>query len=169
MLKKLFPDYLYRSIMDIEKDFFAEHNIRYVIMDIDNTLVPYTSPLPDKTAHTFLERLKKENIQAAFVSNNSKERVERFNQDLQIVSVWRAKKPLISCIKKAMRAIGAVPEQTALIGDQIFTDIYGGNRAGLLTILVEPIEAKETPFFAVKRKYEKKVLNQMNKERENHV
>jgi len=72
--------------------------------------------------------------------------------------VYDSGKPLLFGIKRAMRQLGANKKNTALIGDQVFTDVYAGNRAGLLTFMVEPIEAKETPFFGIKRKLEKVVL-----------
>lgn len=168
MLKRLYPDYMFPSIQDIDKDFFRRLGIRFLIMDIDNTLVPYTCPEPTETALAFLHRLEQEDIKSCFISNNHKERVERFNQSLGLPYIYDAKKPFISAIKKSMHRLDATPAQTALLGDQLFTDILAGNRAKLTTILVNPIEPKETPFFALKRKYEKIVLEQMKKEK-NHA
>lgn len=168
MLKKLYPDYMFPAIDDIDKDFFRRLNIRFLIMDIDNTLVPYTSPDPTPSARAFLQRLKAEKIKACFISNNHKQRVERFNQSLGLPYIYDAKKPLIAALRKSMKQLGAVPSQTALLGDQIFTDILAGNRAGITTILVQPIEPKETPFFMLKRKYENIILERMKKE-QNHV
>ena len=165
MLKKLYPDYIFPTIQDIDDDFFRKLNIRFLIMDIDNTLVPYTCPEPTKQAHAFLQRLKKANIAGGFVSNNHAARVELFNKTIGLPYICNAKKPFTAGIKKLMKIIEADKMHTALIGDQIFTDIYGGNRAGLTTILVNPIESSETPFFAFKRKYEKMVLKKMEEEK----
>lgn len=163
MFKKFYPDYKYASIKDISADFFQKHNIKYALLDIDNTLVSYTSLFADDTARGFLSMLSKGDIKYAFVSNNHKERVENFAKEFGAYYVSDAAKPLLFGIKKAMRAIGAARSNTVLIGDQVFTDVYAGKRAGLLTVMVDPIEAKETPFFGIKRWLEKIVLKDYDK------
>lgn len=168
MLERFFPDDLYKTVQDIEPEYFKKYGIRLVILDIDNTLVPYTVPEPTPAALTFLEQLQKAGISYCFVSNNNKARVLRFNQDLQAFFVARAGKPLTGGIQKALDHFGAKSEETLLIGDQIFTDVYGGRRCGLRTILVEPIEDKETLFFRFKRRMEKIVLKKYRKEKD-HV
>lgn len=158
MFKKFHPDYRYKSIKDIEPDFFKNHGIKFAILDIDNTLVSYTSPLADEGARVFLKRLSDEGIKYAFVSNNHRQRVENFAREFDAFYVNDSGKPFLFGIKRAMRHFGAKKGNTILIGDQVFTDVYAGNRAGLLTVMVDPIEAKETPFFGIKRKLEKIVL-----------
>ncbi|MBQ7986746.1 MAG: YqeG family HAD IIIA-type phosphatase [Clostridia bacterium] len=160
-MKKFYPDVKFKSIKDITADFFREKGIGYALLDIDNTLVSYTSPLADDNARAFLSMLSEIGIKYAFVSNNHKERVKKFAEEFGTVYVNDAGKPLLFGIKRAMRKIGAQRSQTVLIGDQVFTDVYAGKRAGLLTVMVDPIEAKETPFFAVKRYLEKIVLKDM--------
>lgn len=162
MFKKFYPDMRFKSIKEIRADFLKEKGIAYVLLDIDNTLVSYTSPLADDNARAFLAGLTENGIKYAFVSNNHKDRVEKFAEEFGAVYVNDAAKPLLFGIKRAMRKIGAQKSQTAFIGDQVFTDVYAGKRAGLLTIMVDPIEAKETPFFAVKRYFEKIVLKDMD-------
>ena len=158
MFKKFYPDYKLKTIDDIDFGVFAEKGISYVLLDIDNTLVSYTSPLADERARNFLAKLGENDIKYAFVSNNHKDRVVKFAEEFGAFYIYDSAKPLLFGIKKAMRHLGAKKHNTALIGDQVFTDVYGGNRAGLLTFMVEPIEAKETPFFGVKRKLERIVL-----------
>ncbi len=163
MLNRFFPDYLYPSVQEIAPGFFQERGIRLAVLDIDNTLVPYTQPDPTPAARAFLERLQAEGVRFCFVSNNNTKRVARFNQSIGAFSVARAKKPLRGGIREAMEKYGASPQETVLIGDQIFTDVYGGRRCGVLTILVEPIEEKETLFFRFKRRMEKIVLQEYRK------
>lgn len=158
MFKKFYPDYKLKSIDDIDFGIFKEKNIKYVLLDIDNTLVSYTSPMADDRARAFLARLADCGIKYAFVSNNHRARVEKFAAEFGTFYVYDSGKPLLFGVKRAMRHLGAKKENTALIGDQVFTDVYAGNRAGLITFMVEPIEAKETPFFGLKRKMEKVVL-----------
>ena len=162
MFKKFYPDIRFTSIKDITADILKEKGISYALLDIDNTLVSYTSPLADENAKAFLSMLSEIGVKYAFVSNNHKARVGKFAEEFGAVYVNDAAKPLLFGIKRAMRKIGAEKGKTALIGDQVFTDVYAGKRAGLLTIMVDPIESKETPFFAVKRYFEKIVLKDMN-------
>lgn len=162
MFKKFYPDFKFESIKDIDNDFFIVNNIKFAILDIDNTLVSYTCEKADKTAAGFLEMLDKTGIRYAFVSNNHKERVKTFAEDFGAYYVHDSAKPLLFGVKKAMRKIGAAEKNTVLIGDQVFTDVYAGNRGGLLTVMVDPIEAKETPFFGIKRKLERIVLKNYN-------
>jgi len=158
MFERFYPDYKLKSIEDIDFEIFREKNIKFALLDIDNTLVAYTSPLADDRAKAFLNKLSDCGIKYAFVSNNHKGRVEKFAEEFGAFYVYDSGKPLLFGIKRAMRQLGANKKNTALIGDQVFTDVYAGNRAGLLTFMVEPIEAKETPFFGIKRKLEKVVL-----------
>ena len=158
MFKKFYPDYKLKSIDDIDFKIFKIRNIKYVLLDIDNTLVAYTSPYADDRARNVLAKLTENGIGYAFVSNNHRERVEKFAAEFGKFYVHDSGKPLLFGIKRAMRHLGAKRNNTALIGDQVFTDVYAGKRAGLLTFMVEPIEAKETPFFGIKRKLEKIVL-----------
>lgn len=163
MIKKLYPDYIFKSISDIDADFFKKNNIKNVILDIDNTLVPYTIPTPDTKASDFFVRLANENIKVCLVSNNNKMRVEKFNEIHNFDAFHRACKPLTGAIRRALRCMQAEKNETALIGDQVFTDVLGGNCAGITTVLVEPIEGKESAFFNFKRKWEKRVLAHMER------
>lgn len=157
-MNRFYPDIKFDSIKDITPEFLKEKSIKYALLDIDNTLVSYTIQRADENAKAFLKMLTDCGIKYAFVSNNHKPRVELFAKDFDAEFVHDAGKPLLFGIKRAMRKIGAEKSKTVFIGDQVFTDVYAGKRAGLFTIMVNPIEAKETPFFAVKRYFEKIVL-----------
>lgn len=163
MFKKFYPDYRFSSIKNIDSDFLFANKIKFAVLDIDNTLVSYTSERADDNARAFLKRLDLCGIKYAFVSNNHKKRVCTFAEEFAVFYVHDSGKPFLFGIKKAMRHMGASKENTVLIGDQIFTDVYAGKRAGLLTVMVDPIEAKETPFFSIKRKLEKLVLKNCGK------
>ncbi len=158
ILKGFYPDYMYKSVEDIEENFFKKRDIKYALLDIDNTLVPYTVAKPTASAKAFLHRLEQEGVTYCFLSNNNAKRVELFNEEIKAECVSNAKKPLLYGLKKAMARLGAQPQNTVLIGDQIFTDVRTGKRAGIKTVLVEPIEDKETAFFKFKRAMESIVL-----------
>lgn len=156
--KKFYPDFWFESIHTIPSDFFYNHDIKYVLLDIDNTLVSYTRSTADEGARRFLNLLTENGIKYAFVSNNHRERVEEFAREFGAVYINDAAKPLRIGIRKAMRRLSSDAAHTAIIGDQVFTDVWAGKRSGIMTVMVEPIEAKETPFFGIKRKLEKIVL-----------
>ncbi len=158
MFKKFYPDFRFNSIADINADFFRENKINFAVLDIDNTLVSYKTERADALAREFLDMLSENGIKYAFASNNHKKRVELFAKDFDAHFVSRALKPFAVGVKQAMQRMGAKKEETVLIGDQVFTDIYAGKRAGIKTIMVNPIDAKETPFFRVKRYFERIVL-----------
>lgn len=153
-----YPDFWFDNVGCITADFFAENNIKFVILDIDNTLVSYKSPTADERARAFLEMLTKNKIGYAFVSNNHKGRVRLFSEEFGAYYIHDSGKPFTFGIKRAMKRLGAKKAETALIGDQVFTDVWAAKNAGITAVMVNPIEAKETPFFGIKRYFEKKVL-----------
>lgn len=163
-----FPDLRYNSIKDIDVDMLAEKGIKFAILDIDNTLVPYTSPTPDENALDFLDKLKSYGIDFCFVSNNNESRINVFNEKIGARIFPKAKKPLLYGISEAMKSFGADRYNTVLIGDQVFTDILGGKRAKILTVLVNPIKEVDTAFFKFKRHFERKVLKDYENKRKDN-
>lgn len=158
MFERFYPDFRFNSISDIKADFFSENKIRFAVLDIDNTLVSYKTARADNTARAFLDMLSQNSVKYAFVSNNHKKRVELFAGEFGAHFVSNAAKPFSFGIRRVMDKAGAGKGETVLIGDQIFTDVYAGKRLGIKTVMVNPIEAKETPFFGVKRYFERLVL-----------
>ncbi|MBR4720827.1 MAG: YqeG family HAD IIIA-type phosphatase [Clostridia bacterium] len=158
MFKRFYPDFNFDSISNIGADFFAVNGIHFAVLDIDNTLVSYKTEYADERAKSFLSMLSGNGIKYAFVSNNHKGRVEKFAREFDAAFVSNAGKPFTFGIRHAMAKMGAKSGETVLIGDQIFTDIYAGKRTGIKTVMVNPIDAKETPFFSVKRYFERIVL-----------
>lgn len=167
MLERFYPSLLLNNIYELDISKLKKNHISLLVFDIDNTLVPYFEPYPTDTVLSFLTHLIQEGFSIALVSNNSAERVNLFNENLSLFSVARAKKPLKSGLLKAIRHFHATIETTAVIGDQLFTDVYAGNRLGAFSVYVTPIalsmDTKETLFFRLKRWMEKIVMKKMNK------
>ena len=163
MLESFYPDFHFNSINDIKADFFVKNNISFAVLDIDNTLVGYKTERADGMARAFLSMLSENGVRYAFVSNNRKRRVERFAGEFDAHYISGAMKPFAIGVRRAMKKMGAVKTETVLIGDQVFTDIRAGKRAGIKTVMVDPIEAKETPFFGFKRYFERIVLKDYKK------
>lgn len=167
-MNKFFPGMLADSVQHIDLQALKKMGIKGCILDIDNTLVPNHVKDADENAVQWIERLKKEGFQVCIVSNASETRVVRFNARLNVQAIHRAAKPSVRAFGKALTLMGLKPQETAMVGDQIFTDILGGNRIGLFTILVNPIDAStEFAFVRLKRYLEKVVLSAYKKKSRN--
>lgn len=165
MLHNLYPDLQLERIGQIDFAALKQSGICGLLLDIDNTLVSYQDRSPTEEVLRFLNAAISADLAVALVSNNSRRRVEIFAQGLGIPYLHRAHKPMRYGYLSLANQLGLAPQQIAVVGDQIFTDVYGGNRCGMFTILVNPIAAKESGFFRFKRHFEKKVLKQMKKKR----
>jgi hypothetical protein len=157
LLKKLIPRLTVNTVYDINLQMLADQGIRGVITDLDNTLVGAKAPYATPELQAWLQKLRKSGFQVVIVSNNNKDRVSKFAQPLLIPFIYRAKKPTSAAFHKALAIMNLKPEQTAVIGDQMLTDVLGGNRMGLFTILVQPISMADEGFFTkvVNRRLEK--------------
>lgn len=157
MLEQFYPgDYL-DSAYEIDYEGLAAQGYRGLIFDIDNTLVPHGAPADERAIRLF-QRLKALGFQCCLLSNNQLPRVEMFNRDVQVHFIENAHKPSVKNYLRACELMGTDRDHTVFIGDQIFTDVYGANRAGIRTILVKPIHPKEEIQIVLKRYLEKIVL-----------
>ena len=155
----LVPDLYCDDIYGITPEYVKGRGIEAVILDIDNTLVPYEIAEPTPEVRSWLQALTDNGIKVAFVSNNHAERVERFNESLGFPAFPDSGKPFKRACRAAMEAMGSKPENTAIIGDQVFTDVLAGRNAGLAAaFLVKPIKDKTNLFFKAKRLLEVPVL-----------
>jgi len=163
MLQKLYDKYLFPkesadSVHDIDYDKLWQAGFRGLIFDIDNTLVTFDVPEPTAQVAGLLEQLAQKGFGICLLSNNSKARVEGFCQNLSYPHIWKARKPGFAGISRAMEHLGLDKREVALIGDQIFTDCFGGNRFGIHTILTAPIAKRDEWTVKLKRLPEKIVL-----------
>jgi len=157
------PDIYLNDIYEITPEMLKERGIKAVLLDIDNTLVTYDDPKPTESVLKWLDALKNVGISAAFISNNHQERVELFNSDLKLFATWDSHKPSGKCYRAAMDFLGTDTTNTAVIGDQVFTDVWSAKRLGLFAILVKPIKDKTSLFFRSKRALEKPILRRYRK------
>ncbi len=156
-MKSFYPDIYVKSISEIAASMLLEKGMEAVVLDIDNTLVPHDAPNPTENVRLFLEDMRKNGIKLCVVSNNSEERVAPFCEKIGIeYHVSKALKPRALGYERAAERMGVPKGKIAAIGDQIFTDVWGANRAGCLSILVEPITPEgEGKFIKFKRILEK--------------
>ncbi len=157
------PSYAFKRITDINPEFFTEKGIKCLLLDVDNTLTTHDNPVPATGVESWLEEIKSKGINAVILSNNSDERVKPFAKRLGLSYIPRACKPLTFGITRACREHNLGTNEIALIGDQIFTDIIGGNLKGILTVLVEPYEIEDKFFLKFKRKIEKPILKRIKR------
>lgn len=160
MGKGLQPDLFVKSIFSLDINWLKNRGIKGVLLDIDNTLITHKQKIPDEKVVELIKFFQKNGIQTAIVSNATKRRVDVFNEKLGLYARYRAFKPSNRGFLKAMSKLKLIPEETAVIGDQLFTDVRGGNRLGLTTILVEPLDVNEPITVRVKRVLEKLLVKQ---------
>ena len=158
-MKKLLPDYLVANVSKLDENFYKAHNLKAAVFDIDNTLVAHTEPEPPENILLYFEFLKSIGIKYAIVSNNSMERVQSFCKNLGIPYYYKALKPRKKYLKKVLADLETDAKEAALIGDQLFTDIFGGNRMGMVSVMVTAVGEDETGFVSFKRKFEKRILS----------
>ncbi len=159
MLKRFYPDEYVDSIFHIDYDSLYVRGIRNIIFDIDNTLVPYTVKAPTEKITGLFKRLKDRGFGVCLLSNNNKRRVTLFAEKAGLPYVYRASKPWSKGIKKALTFVSGSKANTTLVGDQIFTDVWCGNRQGLYTILVKPVSITDELTVRIKRGLERLVIN----------
>lgn len=159
----LTPDYMFGSYREITPAFLAEKGIRALLIDIDNTLAPYEQPDPDDCIRAWFSSLAESGVRVALVSNNHEPRVKRFNETLGLLAFADSRKPSRRTLERAMRILGVTHDETAVLGDQLLTDAYGGKHIGLPAIIVPPIRDKKNLFFRFKRLCERPFIRKYAK------
>lgn len=157
MLEAFYPKRYMASAYDIDFKKLYEDGCRGIIFDIDNTLVPHGAPADERAIKLFGE-LKSLGYQTMALSNNKEPRVKMFCDAVNSPYIYKAGKPKTANYRLAMEKMGTDTSSTLFVGDQIFTDVWGANKAGIYSILVEPIYSKEEIQIVLKRYLEKIVL-----------
>ncbi|ABO49552.1 HAD superfamily (subfamily IIIA) phosphatase, TIGR01668 [Desulforamulus reducens MI-1] len=163
MLAKLYPKLFVPSLFDINLSDLKRAGIKAILFDIDNTLIPWDRKDLDPKIEKWFRSLGQEGFKLCFVSNNDERRVIALTSLLQVPGVHKAAKPRRKGLRRALRILGTDIHETALVGDQVFTDVLAGNRLGLYTILVAPLAGKEFIGTRINRKLEKLVLRRIKK------
>lgn len=150
-MSKFIPDYVFDSIYDITPEILQSHGIRAALIDLDGTMVSHKTALPTEEVAAFIRRLEDNGIHVVVFSNNSANRVGTFCEPLGVDFISRAHKPFARAYAQAVEKLGLPIDQIAVIGDQIYTDVFGGNRAGALTCYVETLDRR---FFWINVRYQ---------------
>ena len=134
------PRLITDALTDITPELLRSRDIRLLMLDFDNTIVPYTTSTPTPLMEQWLREMTQSDIQLCVVSNSRNDRVKIFCEKYGIRCITQAKKPFTKGIKECLCKFGTEPKCAALVGDQIFTDTLGANSAGVTSILVKAID-----------------------------
>ncbi len=158
MLKRFYPTHYFESVKHIDYDGLLKRGKTSLIFDLDNTLAPFDIVEPDDDIIQFIQDLKDRGFKVCLVSNNKGTRVEVFNQKLGLPIVSKAGKPKLGGITRAINLLESKKEECVMIGDQMFTDVWVGNRLGIVSILVKPIANRDEFTVKLKRGLERQVF-----------
>lgn len=153
-----YPTIMLHRVSNITPEMLKKRGIKALILDADNTLTTHNNPVPHPDVLGWLDKMKKHGFRLVMVSNNNQKRILPFAKKLGIEFTANAMKPLTFGFTRTAKRLGLAPRSIAVVGDQLFTDILGGNLFGAMTILVEPMEPETGIFFRFKRKIEKRML-----------
>lgn len=158
----LLPKHMTPSLTDVTPEFLMVRDIRLLMLDFDNTIVPYTTNVPTAEMDAWLRRIKQTDITVCIVSNSHSGRVPTFCAEYGLPCITHAAKPFHKGIRECLNRFGIPAAQAALVGDQIFTDTLGANGCGVTSILVDAINnhnfllkarhVLEIPFIFIARK-----------------
>ncbi len=140
MSVSLLPKLVAEALPDLMPELFFRRGIRLVMLDFDNTIVPYTTDIPEERMLAWLEKMKQSGLQLCVVSNSKRPRVKLFCERYGLDCITHAKKPFSKGIQRCLEKYGEDAGNAALVGDQIFTDVLGANSAGVFSVLVKAID-----------------------------
>lgn len=163
MLKYFLPSDFATSIYEIKLEKLVEKGIKGIITDLDNTLIEWDRPNATPKLIDWFKKVEENGLLVTVISNNNEERVGTFADPLAIPFISDAKKPMSRAFNKAISDMGLKPSEIVVIGDQLLTDVLGGNRLGLYTILVSPVARNDGFWTRFNRRIERSILARMKK------
>lgn len=158
----LLPDIRLDRVTEITVDLLKKYGISALILDVDNTLSTHHGQHLTEGLEEWLETMRDNGIKLTVLSNSTDKRLAPFAEKIGLDYISLGLKPLPFGYWRALKALGTSKKETAIVGDQIFTDTAGGNIVGLTTILLTPIKPEDSPRFKFKRRMEKKILKRYN-------
>ena len=160
-MKLLVPDQVLGSVLDIDFQHLKKKNLLGLLIDIDNTLVRWEKSSIDEQFAQWVGDAKEKGFRICLVSNALEKRVQSFAEYLDVPAVARAWKPSQKAFLRGIRKLNMEKDKVAVVGDQLFTDVLGGNRLGLHTILINPLSSQELKTTKLMRKLEKRMIEKM--------
>jgi HAD superfamily phosphatase (TIGR01668 family) len=163
MLLKFNPDMYVEKVADIPFQKLYNEGKRFLLIDLDNTLVPHDIKVSNEPIRQFIKDLKDIGFKPIIFSNNTEKRVSVFCQELNVEHYGSRRKPLLAKYKRLMKIHDMEKDQMVAIGDQLLTDVYGGNKLGVTTVLVKPIAQRDILWTKVNRSFENIVYKMLSK------
>jgi len=139
MSLSLLPKLMFPALTAVSPEKLYANGIRLLMLDFDNTIVPYTTTVPAAEMEYWIQSALASPLQICVVSNSKRSRVVEFCRRYGMDCITHARKPFGSGIRRCISRYGCTPETSALVGDQIYTDVLGGNLAGVTSVLVPAI------------------------------
>lgn len=155
---RFMPDLYVNDLTEVSLESLQQRNIKGLILDLDNTLVAWNRYDLSPQVISWVTKAKELGFTVFIVSNALEERVRYFSETLGIPGISKAQKPRRSALRSAVSKMGLSLREVAVIGDQMLTDVWGGNRLGVYTILVRPLASREFFLTRLGRKFEKLIL-----------
>lgn len=162
-MSRLLPNEYVPSVFDISLDDLKARGIKAIITDLDNTLVEWDRPEATEELVDWFAKIKESGFQIVIVSNNQEKRVSKFAEPHGIPFIYSAKKPMVRSFLQAAKKMDRKTEECVVVGDQLFTDVLGGNRAGFYTVLVAPVVESDGFFTKFNRRLERVALAWMKR------
>lgn len=154
MLKWLRPAHVIPALQDLDVQALFDEGIRGILLDLDNTIMPWNSDAIDPEVTEWVRRAKQTSLGLCLVTNARHARVTRAIEPLGLPFVALARKPMLKGFRRALKILGTQPKQTAMVGDQIFTDVLGANMMGMHSVLIELPDPREQWWMKGTRKLE---------------
>lgn len=159
-MEKYLPDIYQEDIYKINYDKLKDLGIKCLLFDLDNTIVPFCEKVPRNGTKEFFEKLKNQGFKVVIFSNSPKMRLKTFKEELNIDIYGNARKPSMKNFNKLLKQYKYTENEVAIIGDQIMTDIIGGNKVGITTILIKPV-GKDPIWTKINRIRERRIMKKL--------
>lgn len=160
-MENYIPDIYQKSIYTIDYQKLLNRGIKCLLFDLDNTLVPASIKIPNKKIKDLFNELKEKGFKIILFSNSPKKRLKIFKDELEVDCCASAFKPFSRKFLAILKAYNYNVSEVAIIGDQLLTDILGGNKVGITTILINPVSAKDAFVTKLMRHYEKRIIRKL--------
>src|SRR5690606_10890430 len=158
VLRLLAATHCHCAMLEVDRNDLARRGIRGLILDLDNTMAEYGQAAISPATRAWIQTAKERGFRVCITSNARPGRVKAFAEALDVPGIPYAVKPVRRAFRRALKILGTTPQETAVIGDQLFTDVLGGNRMGMYTVLVNPLSAVELGTTRLVRRLERRGL-----------
>lgn len=162
-MENYIPDIYVKSIYYIDYEKLKQRGIKCILFDLDNTIAPLSLKNPNKKIKDLFTKLKTMGFKIIIFSNSGKTRLKPFKDELEVDCAFSCKKPMRNKFDLILKEYRFAVSEVVIVGDNIITDVLGGNKVGITTILVNPISTKEKIKTKISRIYEKHVMNKLSK------